>query len=55
MENYSQAVENYKEALKLGYTKSIPETYETANVKFDFSESYLKSLADFIKEELNRI
>jgi oligoendopeptidase F len=55
MEDYGRAVENYKEALKLGYTKSIPEIYETANVKFDFSESYLKSLADFIKEELNRI
>ena len=54
-ENFGQAVDNYREALKLGYTKSIPEIYETANVKFDFSESYLKSLADFIQEELNRI
>jgi oligoendopeptidase F len=55
IENYDQAVEKYKDALKLGYSKSIPEIYETANVKFDFSESYLKSLADFIKEELTRI
>ena len=55
MDDFEKAIENYKEALKLGYTKSIPEIYETANVKFDFSESYLKSLTDFIKLELAKL
>jgi len=55
MDGFEKAIENYKEALKLGYTKSIPEIYETANVKFDFSESYLKSLTDFIKLELAKL
>ena len=55
IEDYGRAVENYTEALKLGYSKSIPEIYQVANVKFDFSEGYLKSLADFIKEELGKI
>jgi oligoendopeptidase F len=41
--------------LKLGYTKSIPEIYTVANVKFDFSESYLKELADFIQVELRKM
>lgn len=53
--NLKEAVTNYKEALKLGYTKSIPEIYETAGVKFDFSDEYLASLAHFIKEELESL
>jgi oligoendopeptidase F len=53
--NFEQAVIDYKEALKLGYTKSIPEIYSTANVKFDFSENYLKELADFIQVELRKM
>jgi oligoendopeptidase F len=40
------------EALKLGYTKSISEIYETAEIKFDFSADYVKELANFIKKEL---
>jgi oligoendopeptidase F len=52
--NFEQAVIDYKEALKLGYTKSIPEIYATANVKFDFSENYLKELAEFIQMELGK-
>jgi oligoendopeptidase F len=53
--NFDKAVADYKEALKLGYTKSIPEIYKTANVKFDFSELYLKELADFIQDELQKM
>jgi oligoendopeptidase F len=49
------ALDNYMEALKLGYTKSISEIYETAGIKFDFSVEYVKELADFIKEELSKI
>ena len=55
MINYNSSVEKYKAALKLGYTKSIPEIYETADVKFDFSESNLKSLSEFIREELQKL
>ena len=50
-----QGLNNYIEALKLGYTKTISEIYETAGIKFDFSESYVKELADFIKEELEKL
>ena len=55
IDNFDKAIYDYKEALKLGYTKSIPEIYMTANVKFDFSEVYLKELADFIQEELKKL
>ena len=49
------ALEQYKEALKLGYTKSIGEIYETAGIKFDFSSAYIKELASFIVKELDAI
>ena len=50
-----QGLDNYMNALKLGYTKTIGEIYETAGIKFDFSASYVKELADFIKEELKKL
>lgn len=50
-----KAVEQYKAALELGYTKSIPEIYETAGIKFDFSQAYVRDLAKFIQEELAAI
>ena len=50
-----QGLDNYMDALKLGYTKTIGEIYERAGIKFDFSASYVKELADFIKEELEKL
>ncbi len=50
-----QGLDNYMDALKLGYTKTIGEIYETAGIKFDFSGKYVKELADFIKEELEKL
>ena len=53
--NGEVALEQYKEALKLGYTKSIGEIYKTAGIKFDFSSAYIKELANFIVKELDTI
>lgn len=53
--DFQGAITKYKEALKLGYTKSIPEIYETAGVQFDFSSKYLKELAIFLQEELDKL
>ena len=50
-----KGLEGYKNALKLGYTRTIPEVYEAANIKFDFSPAYIKSLMSFVREELDRI
>lgn len=47
-----EAIENYKNALALGYTRSIPAIYETAGVRFDFSKENLAQLVAFIKQEL---
>ena len=49
------ALDKYVEALKLGYTKSISEIYETAGIKFDFSIEYVKELAEFIKDQLSKL
>lgn len=54
-QNPTQAIEKYKKALALGYTKSIPEVYETAGIKFDFSPAYIKELMDFVKKEYDKI
>ncbi len=49
------AIENYKKALALGYTKSIPEIYKAAGIKFDFSPAYIKELMDFVKSEYEKL
>lgn len=54
-QNPTKTMQQYKEALALGYTKSIPEVYEAAGVKFDFSEEYVSELASFVKEELKAL
>ena len=55
MTDFLKAIEDYKNALRLGYTKTIPEIYATAGIKFDFTEEYLKELADFVKNELEKL
>ena len=47
-----EALDNYDAALKLGYTKSIGELYQTAGIEFNFSQEYVKELANFIKGQL---
>jgi len=54
-ENPQKGLQDYLEALKLGYTKTIPEIYQTAGIAFDFSPEYIRSLATFVKEELNKL
>lgn len=49
------AIRQYKDALKLGYTKSIPEVYKAAGVRFDFSEKYIRELVEFVRNELKKL
>jgi len=50
-----KALQQYMDALSLGYTKSIPEIYEAAGIQFDFSTSYVMELADFVKNEIEKL
>jgi oligoendopeptidase F len=54
-ENPEKGLQQYLDALKLGYTKTITEIYETAGIKFDFSAGYVKELAEFVKAEMDKI
>ncbi|MGV3685215.1 MAG: M3 family oligoendopeptidase [Daejeonella sp.] len=53
--NPETGLKNYLDALKLGYTKTIKEIYETAGIEFNFSARYVKELAEFVKKELAEI
>jgi oligoendopeptidase F len=50
-----KGLQGYMNALKLGYMTTIPEIYKAADIKFDFSEAYIKELMNFVREELNKI
>ena len=50
-----KAIDQYKEALSLGYSKTIGEVYEAAGIRFDFSEEYVRELVEFLQEEINRL
>ncbi len=52
LSNKSKALEQYKAALSLGYTKTIGEIYKTAGIEFNFSQSYIKELMDFVRQQL---
>jgi oligoendopeptidase F len=54
-ENPEKGLSSYLEALKLGYTKTIKEIYETAGIEFNFTASYVKELADFVQAELDKL
>lgn len=54
-ENPTKALQQYLEALSLGYTRPINEIYETAGIKFDFSLGYIEQLASFVKDELQKL
>ena len=50
-----KAIRQYKDALSLGSTRSIPEVYAAAGIRFDFSDSYISELAEFVKGELEKV
>jgi oligoendopeptidase F len=53
-QNPQQALDNYCSALSLGGTKTLPQLFETAGLKFDFSPDKIKVLMDFVKEEMDK-
>lgn len=54
-ENPKLALQQYKEALSMGYTSPLPDTYKTAGIEFNFSEEYISELMNFVKSELNKL
>jgi oligoendopeptidase F len=54
-ENKERAIENYINALKLGNTKTLPELYQAAGLKFDFSEQHIAKLMQFVQKEMETL
>ena len=50
--NKQQALDNYCNALSMGGTKTLPQLFETAGLKFDFSPATIKVLMDFVNAEM---
>ena len=53
-ENKDQAIRNYINALQLGGTKTLPELYKAAGLKFSFSPDYISELMLFVQGEMER-
>lgn len=54
-EDPKKAIRQYKEALSLGYSASIPEVYRAAGIRFDFSAGYINELIGFVRQEFNKL
>ncbi len=46
------ALLQYLEMLHMGYTRPIPEVYEKAGIRFDFSVDYVQEIVDFTLGEI---
>ena len=53
--NPAKALTQYENALKLGYTRSIPEVYKAAGIEFNFTKSYIKELMQFVQAEIGKL
>jgi len=54
-ENKESALNNYTQALGLGGTRTLPELYQAAGLKFDFSGPHIQTLMNFVQEEWKKI
>lgn len=50
-ENPKQGLQDYLNALKLGYTRPLPYMYETAGISFDLSVQYISELVAFVRDK----
>ena len=53
--NPQQALNNYINALSLGGTKTLPELYKAAGLKFDLSPNHIKTLMEFVNNEMEKL
>lgn len=50
-----KTIHRYKQALSLGYTRTIPEIYKAAGIRFDSSPAYIAELAGEVRTELQKL
>jgi oligoendopeptidase F len=51
-ENPAQGLQDYLEALNLGYTRTVPQVYQKAGIAFEFSRAYIRELMRFLKARI---
>ena len=49
------AIRLYREGLSLGNTRSLPELYDAAGIRFDFSRDTLDELISMVREEIDTL
>ena len=49
-----QTLHRYRSALTLGNSRSVPELFEAAGVKFAFDRATLREMMSFLRDELRR-
>ncbi|MEM7382773.1 MAG: M3 family oligoendopeptidase [Bacteroidota bacterium] len=54
-QNPVQGLRKYLNALKLGYTRSLPDMYATAGIAFDFRRTYIQELVTFVRDQWQAI
>lgn len=53
--NPGEAVQQYTQALELGYTRSVTDIYAAAGIRFDFSQNYVARLGRFIETKIQEL
>jgi oligoendopeptidase F len=51
-EHPAQGLRDYLEALKLGYTHTVPQVYQRAGIAFEFSRNYIRELMQFLRTHI---
>ncbi len=54
-ENPQLGLKQYLEALELGYTRTIPEVYAAAGIRFDFTEDYVQECVSYCMQAYRAI
>ncbi len=54
-QNPQQAISNYINALSLGGTKTLPQLYAAAGLRFDFSPAHIQTLMEFVNSEMEKL
>jgi oligoendopeptidase F len=53
--NKESALNNYIQALSLGGTKTLPQLFNAAGLKFDLSPNHVSNLMSFVHDEMNNL
>ena len=51
----AKALEDYRNGLRLGGTRPLPQLFEAANIKFDFGDKTVKPLVETLREDLSKL